>query len=260
VEQLPERDRSVKDGSGTVLVPGGLTSIPAAAFGLQDGKVIWLQLDPPTSCGEGFILWDKQCRMNTFAPGHRHVPRKPRSPVIDEWENIAIYYSPPPQFDVLGETSGKVGRGFTSKGRMAGAIEDMKKEARKDGATALLLEAQVDPDGQEAAPAPGTGTPVYGADATVPLRGAWATTLEIYVSADADAFQKAAQVHGTICDALSQKKDDAKDAYEAVEKTGTPAEIASAQQNLQSAKDAVDAAFCGDDDWYAEQMATQKRP
>ncbi len=260
VEQLPERERSVQAGAGTVLVPSSFSSIPAAAFGLQGGKVIWLQLDPPTACGDGYIVWDLKCRLNTAAPSAWHPPHRPRPPVIDEWENIAVYYSAPPQFDVLGETVGKADRGFTSAGRMEGAIEDMKKEARKDGATALLLYPPNRPEDQQptAAPAAGTGTPDYGPPTTAPFGVLWVRGLEIYVPGAAAAFLRAAQVHATTCDALSQKRDDAKDAYEAVKDSGTPDAVAAAKQVLQAAEDAKDAAYCGDDDWYAEQMTAQQ--
>jgi hypothetical protein len=63
VEQIPERDRSVTNGNGTVFVPSDLTSIPAAAFGVQDGKVIWIDLAPRSLCGGGFMLWNKDCSM-----------------------------------------------------------------------------------------------------------------------------------------------------------------------------------------------------
>lgn len=260
VEQLPERERSVQDGSGTVLVPSGFSSIPAAAFGVEGGKVIWLQLDPPTMCGEGFMVWGMQCRLNTAPPAAWRAPHRPRPPVIDEWENIAVYYTPPPRFDVLGETTGKVGRGFTPKGRMEGALEDMKKDARKDGATALFVYPPNRPADQEptAAPAAGTGTPAYGPPTTAPFDFLWLRGLELYVPADAEAFQKAAQLHASTCDALSRKKDSMKDAYKAMKDAGTPADVAAAKANLQAAEDAADAAYCGDDDWYAEQMAGHK--
>ena len=256
VEQLPERERSVQGGSGTVLVPSSFSSIPAAAFGLQGGKVIWLQLDPPTMCGDGFMLWGMECRLNTAPPTVWFAPRNPRPPVIDEWENLAVYYTPPPQFDLLGETTGNI-EGVTAKGRTESAIEDLKKQARKDGATAVLIYPPTDPQ-PTGAPAAGTGTPVYGAIAPLPYFTVWVRGLEIYVPADAAAFQKAAQVHTTTCDALSQKKDDAKDAYEAVKDTGTPDAVAAAKQVLQAAEDAKDAAYCGDDNWYAEQMTAQR--
>jgi hypothetical protein len=183
------------------------------------------------------------------------VPHRPRPPVIDEWENVALYYSPPPQFDVLGETTGKAQGAFSGKSRMANAIEDMKKRAQKDGATGVLM-YPVDPkiDKQPtAAPAAGTGTPFYGTPGEASFGTLRVSGLEIYVQADADTFLKASPLHATICDALSQKKDDTKDAYKAVKDTGTPDAVAAAKQNLQAAEDAEDAAYCGDDNWYAEQ-------
>lgn len=254
VEQLPERERSVTDGSGTVLVPSSFSSIPAAAFGLQGGKVIWLQFDPPSECGGGFMLWGMQCTLRT-AVAPWYAPHKPRPPVIDEWENLAVYYTPPPQFDVLGETTGKAD-GFSAQSRMENAFEDMKKRARNDGATGVLVYPLSRPADQEptAAPAAGTGMPVYGATGTAPFGTVWVRGLEIYVPGDADSFLKAAQLHATTCGALSQKKDDAKDAYKAVKDTGTPDAVAAAKQSLQAAEDAEDAAYCGNDNWYAEQM------
>lgn len=257
VEQIPERQRSVTQGSGTVLVPGGLTSIPAAAFGLQDGKVIWLQFDPPTACGGGFMLWEKDCRMGDHGrPAPQHFRAK-TPPVIDEWENVALYYSPPAHYEVIDRVSGRPRGLFSSS--MGHAIEVMKESARKEGATGVLVELKDYAPGQEPTTAPpaGTAAPVYAADSTVPLHNGWASGWAIYVPADADAFLKASQVHGATCDALSQKKDDAKDAYKAIKDTGMPAEITTAQANLQSAEDAADAAYCGDDDWYAEQMTAQ---
>lgn len=254
VEQIPEKSRSVVQGSGTVLVPAGLTGMPAAAFGLQDGKVIWLQLDPLASCQIG----GDNCRMGDHGPSTQHFRAK-TPPVIDEWENLALYYSPPPNYEVIGPVSGKAS-GFSSSSRIGNAVEDMKGWARKEGATGVLVDSKPDTPDQEptAAPAMGTGSPVYGAVSTLPFYGIWTHGSAIYVPADADAFLKASQVHKATCDDLSQKKDDAKDAYKALKDTGTPADIAAAQAKLQSAEDAADAAYCGDDDWYAEQMTGQK--
>lgn len=256
VEQYPERDRSVKDGAGTVLVPSSFSSIPAAAFGVQGGKVIWLELDPPSECGNGFMFWGLQCNVRTMPaqPAEPwHARNAPRPPVMDEWENLAIYYTPPAQFDLLGETRGSATRAFSGKSRMQHALEEMKEQGLKDGATAVLMY----PDGKPftAAPAAGTGMPVYGPTGDAGFFPGFISGLEIYVPADADAFQKAAQLHAGTCDTLSKKKDAADDAYDAVKDAkGTPEALAAAKQTLQAAKDAKDAAYCGDDDWYAEQM------
>ena len=262
VETYPAKFTSITDGDGTVLIPGVGPSEVAGAFGVANGEVIWIDMSPRAGCGGGLFVAGTHCTMGREPqpPVFKQVPHKPRPPVIDEWENIALYYSAPSaQYDVLGEVRGRP-QGFTSKGRMEEAIEEMKRSALKDGATALLVDKQGYMPDQDptAAPAAGTGMPVYGADATVSFSGGLAHALEIYVPTDAEAFLKAAPLHATTCDALSQKKDDAKDAYKAVKGTGTPAEIAAAQQTLQAAEDAKDAAYCGDDDWYAELMAAQK--
>lgn len=260
VEQIPERMRSVTQGSGTVLVSSGLTSIPAAAFGLQDGKVIWLQFDPPATCGGGFMLWEKDCRIGDQGRIVLHL-RSKTPPVIDEWENLAFYYSPPPKFEVIDVVSGKA-QGFSAKSRIGNAVEGMKDSARKEGATGVLLDFKADSSGEKptAMPPMGTGSPVYGAVSTMPMAfyAGWFRGWAIYVPADADAFQKASQAHKVTCDDLSQKKDDAKDAYKAIKDAGAPADIAAAQAKRQAAEDAADAAYCGDDDWYAEQMTGQK--
>jgi hypothetical protein len=260
VEQYPDKYRSITDGSGTVLIPGAVVPNAAAAFGVDQGKVIWIDLSPGTSCGGGFFFWGMNCEMGFNPPVVWRAPHRPRPPVIDEWENVAVYYTAPPQFDVLGETRGKAGRGFTAKARLEDALEDMKKAAREDGATGLLLYPLNFPVDKEltAAPAAGTGAAVYGPPSDAPFGVLWVRGLEIYVPADAAAFHKAAQVHATTCDALSQKKDDAKDAYKALKGTGTPADIDAAKAKLQAAEDASDAAYCGDDPWYAEQMEAQK--
>lgn len=255
VEQIPEKQRSVVQGSGTVLVSAGLTGLPAAAFGLQDGKVVWLQLDPPASCQMG----GNDCRMGDRGSRPKQNLRAKTPSVIDEWENLALYYSPPANYEVIGPVSGKAS-GFSSSSRIGNAVEDMKGWARKEGATGVLVDSKPDTPDQEptAAPAMGTGSPVYGAVSTLPFYGPWVHGSAIYVPADADAFLKASQAHGVTCDALSQKKDDAKDAYKAIKGSGAPADIAAAQAKLQSAEDAADAAYCGDDDWYAEQMTGHK--
>lgn len=260
VEQYPDKYHSIKDGSGTVLIPGALVPNAAAAFGVDRGKVIWIDLSPGTACGGGFFFWGMSCEMGFNPPVVWKAPHMPRPPVMDEWENLAVYYTSPPQFDVLGETRAKTGRGFTAKARLEDAIEEMKKVARKDGATGLLLYPLDYPVDREftAAPAAGTGTPVYGPVSDAPFGVLWVRSLEIYVPADAAAFQKAAALHESTCDDLSQKKDDAKDAYKAVKDSGAPADVAAAQAKLQAADDAKDAAFCGDDNWYAEEMAAQK--
>jgi len=257
VEQYPDKFRSVTDGNGTVLIPGAVVSNASAAFGVDKGKVIWIDLTPSTECGGGFMFWGTTCQMGERTyPSVQHF-RARTAPVIDHWENMALYNSAPAYYEVIDGVSGKPS-GFSAKSRMDNAIEGMKESARKMGATGVLAEARLlTPDGMAiAAPPAGTASPVYGAS-TVPM-GGWAQGLAIYVPADAEAFQKAAQLHATTCDALSQKKDDMKDAYELVKDSGTPNAVAAAKQTLQTAEDAKDAAFCGDDDWYAEQMAAQK--
>lgn len=264
VESYPANFVSITDGNGTVLVPGHGVSEVAAAFGVAGGKVNWINLSPGTQCSGLHSSTGTHCTMGQES--HRivkQIPRTPRPPVIDEWENIALYYSPPAHYDVLGETSSGPG-GYSAKSRTENAVKDVKQRARKDGATAVLVETRDEISGEELgeevipAPAAGTATPVYGAVTALPFYNGWTQALEIYVPADAEAFQKAAQTHATSCAALSQKNDDMKDAYKAMKEAGTPAEIAAAEQNLQSAEDAYDAAFCGDDDWYAEQMTAQK--
>lgn len=264
VEQYPDKDRSIKDGSGTVLIPGSALAGITAAFGMDKGKVIWINPTPSTVCGGGMWFWGQTCTMgNQPRPPVRTFlqPTRARTaPVIDEWENLALYYSPPAHYDVIGRVSGKTS-GFTAKGRMAEAIEGMKRSAREEGATGVLVDTQADPlsQGLTAAPPAGTGSPVYAVGGTLPASFGDAYGYAIYVPADLEAFQKAAQVHATTCDALSQKKDDAKDAYKALKGSGTPADIDAAKAKLQAAEDASDAAYCGDDPWYAEQMTAQKQ-
>jgi hypothetical protein len=188
--------------------------------------------------------------------------RRAKTPsVIDGWENLALYYSPPANYEVIGEVTGEV-KGFRAVSRMGYAIEGMKRAARVEGATGVLVVVPADVWGPQAvAPLPaGTGFPVYAVESKATMYGIGVRIagLAIYVPADADAFQKAAQAHAITCAVLSPRKDDMEDAYNAVKKTGTRAAIAAAQVSLRSAEDAADAANCGDDDWYAVQMTAQK--
>lgn len=260
IEQYPEKFRSLKDGSGTVLIPGAVVPNASAAFGVDKGKVIWIDLSPNTACGGGVMFWGMSCTLGEQRSADEEYHWRARTaPVMDHWENLAIYYSPPADYQAIGHVAGD-GHGFTASSRMGNAIEGMKESARKEGATGVLVGVKGDIWGEPPVPPPpaSTGSPAYAAGSQVPMYGLRASGFAIYVPADAEAFQKASQAHATTCADLSQKKDDAKDAYEAVEKTGTPAEVASAQEKRQSAEDASDAAFCGDDDWYAELMAARK--
>lgn len=191
-------------------------------------------------------------------PGVDHR-RAQTQPVIDEWENIALYYSPPANYEVINTLVG-IEKGFISVDNTNDTVDDLKKLARTEGATGVLVVVPHEMWGAQAAAAPpaGTGSPVYGAKVPDYWGGARVVGLAIYVPADAEAFQKAAHAHSITCIALTQKKGAAKDAYKAVKGSGTPAEIAAAKQALQAAEDAFDAAYCDDDDWYAEQITGQK--
>lgn len=61
VEKYPPHDRLVTNGNGTVIVPSLLLSKPAAAFGVQGGKVIWIDRTPHDSCGSDYTTWGMAC-------------------------------------------------------------------------------------------------------------------------------------------------------------------------------------------------------
>lgn len=105
----------------------------------------------------------------------------------------------------------------------------------------------------------GTGSSGYAFSASVPITNGSISGFAIYVPADAAAFTQAMQAHQSKCDALSAQKDSLKDALKAIKKTGTDADIAAAKKNIDAVEDAHDAEFCGEDAWYADQMAAQQQ-
>jgi|GEM_PF-6017240 len=262
VQAYPAKFLSVTDGKGTVLVPGAGTSEVSSAFGVREDKIIWVSLFPRAGCGAGLFDEGTRCVMaGVTAPPGESVPRNPRPPVMDDWRNLAVYYTAPPKFEVLGETQSHA-KGFTDKGRTEDALEEMKKQALQDGATAVLVYPDEYPryQGLPASPPPADGLPIYGEAGEEPQSAQWIRGLEIYVPADAAAFQKAVPLHASECDGLYKREYAAKAAYEAAKDDDSKSkdEVAAAKQVYETANDAEDAAFCGDDDWYAEQMAAQE--
>jgi hypothetical protein len=68
VEGYPAKFVSVVDGNGTVLVPGAGVSEVSAAFGVADGKVVWIDLSPKAGCGGGLLSKGKYCSMGRDKP------------------------------------------------------------------------------------------------------------------------------------------------------------------------------------------------
>lgn len=65
VEALPAKARIIRNGDGVAYVPSGIFGMPAAAFGIQDGKVIWITMEPNATCGEGFMFFGMRCWFGT---------------------------------------------------------------------------------------------------------------------------------------------------------------------------------------------------
>jgi len=183
-----------------------------------------------------------------------------RQPVIDNWENMYVYFSPPANYEAIGMVSGK-GRGFGDQSKMENAIEAMKEEARDAGATGILLQSAglAEAGSVSTANVQGTSYGAYGFGVTVPIVNGRASGLAIYVPADAANFIKAKQAHQTQCDNLSTNEDSLEAAVKAAKKVGTPADVDAAKSNLQAVEDEKSAKFCGRGAWYAKQMAAQQQ-
>lgn len=57
-----------------------------------------------------------------------------RQPVIDNWQNIYLYFSPPANYEVIGMVTG-TGHGLGDETKMENALEGLKEKARDAGAT-----------------------------------------------------------------------------------------------------------------------------
>lgn len=182
-----------------------------------------------------------------------------RKPVIDNWENVYIYYSPPANYETIGMVTGK-GHGFGDQSKMNNAMEGMLDQAREAGATGVLVQsAGLGVVGSvSAANVQATNSGAYGFGTTVPIVNGEASGLAIYVPADAANFIKAQQAHQIGCATLSTNEDVLNAAVKAAKKTGTPADVDAAKQNLQTVEDQEDAQFCGRSAWYAKLMGKQQ--
>ena len=183
-----------------------------------------------------------------------------RQPVIDNWQNVYLYFSPPAHYEVIGMVTGK-GRGLSDEGKMENALEGMKEEALDAGATGVLLQsAGIATAGSiGTATWSSTGSSGYAFGASVPITRGSITGLAIYVPVDAADFTKALYAHQTKCNSLSAKEGSMKAALGVTKKTGTNADIATAKLSLQTVEDAEDAEYCGENGWYADQMTAQKQ-
>jgi len=183
-----------------------------------------------------------------------------RPPVMQHWENLYVYFSPPPDYIVIGMVSGS-GRGFSGQGKMDNALEGMKEQAREAGATGVLMQSAgittVGAVGGSTWQGGGYGGSSFGF--AVPVTGGSVSGLAIYVPADAARYTLALQEHDSTCAALSTADDKMEAALKATKKTGIAADIAIAKGNLRTADDAQDANYCGHDAWYAEQVEAQQQ-
>lgn len=183
-----------------------------------------------------------------------------RKPVIDNWQNVYIYFSPPANYEVIGMVNGK-GRGLGDQSKIENAIEAMKEEALDAGATGILVQgAGFETAGTiSTASVQGTSYGAYGFGATVPVVNGEASGLAIYVPSDAANFLKAKQTYESSCNALSESEDAAKEAVKVAKKSGTPADVDAAKKKVDAVENEQDAEFCGNDDWYAKQMTSQQQ-
>lgn len=183
-----------------------------------------------------------------------------RQPVIDNWENMYIYFSPPADYETIGMVSGK-GRGFGDQSKIGNAIEGMKEEAREAGATGVLVQSAglAEAGSVGVANVQGANYGAYGFGATVPIVNGEATGLAIYVPADAAAFAKAKMEHESKCDALSANEDAMEAAVKAAKKSGSTADVGAAKNNLQTVEDQEDAIFCNRSAWYARLMSAHQQ-
>ena len=181
-----------------------------------------------------------------------------RQPVIDHWENVYLYFTPPAHYEVIGMVTGK-GRGFGDEQKMNNALEGMKEEAKDAGATGVLLQSA----GTVTAGSVSTATwnsndyGGYAFGASVPVTNGSVSGLAIYVPQDAANFTSALHAHRAKCDALSEQEEAVEAALKVAKKTGIKADIAAAKHNLRAVEHAEDAEYCGDDNWYAEQVTAQ---
>ena len=183
-----------------------------------------------------------------------------RQPVIDNWQNVYLYFAPPAHYEVIGMVTGK-GRGFSDESKMENALEGMKEEARDAGATGVLLQSagEVTAGSVNTATWSSSGYGGYAIGASIPIVRGSVSGLAIYVPEDAANFTNAFHEHQAKCDALSNKENAMKDALKVAKKAGDSAGITASNYNLQTVEDSEDAAYCGDDNWYAEQMAAQQQ-
>ncbi|MGA9853267.1 MAG: hypothetical protein WBR15_10085 [Gammaproteobacteria bacterium] len=203
----------------------------------------------------GFLILLAGCSSGTIVEQGQE-----RQPVIDNWENVYLYFSPPAHYEVIGMVTGK-GRGFSDESKMENALEGIKEEAMDAGATGVLLQSAGTVTSGSISTATWNSNDYggYAFGASVPIIRGSVTGLAIYVPEDAANFTTALHVHQTKCAALSAQEDAMKAALKVAKKGGTKADIAVAEQNLQAVDDAEDVRYCGDDDWYAEQMSAKQQ-
>lgn len=183
-----------------------------------------------------------------------------RQPVIDNWENMYVYLSPPSNYQVIGIVTGK-GRGFSDEGKMENAMEGMKEEARDAGATGVLLQTAgtATVGAIDTATWTSTGSGGFGFGASIPIVRGYATGLAIYVPADAANFTQALQVHESKCNALSAQEEDFEQNLKAAKKAGAKTSIEVAKHTLEVVQNAEDSEFCGRDTWYAKKMSANQQ-
>jgi hypothetical protein len=183
-----------------------------------------------------------------------------RPPVMQHWENLYLYFSPPPNYIVIGMVTGS-GSGLSGQGKMDNALEGMKEQAREAGATGVLLQsAGITAVGAVSSSIWSGGR--YGGSSfgfSAPVTGGSVSGIAIYVPADAARHTLALQAHESTCAALSTADNKMEAALKAAKKTRIAANIVTAKGNLRAADNAEDANFCGDDDWYAEQIEAQEQ-
>ncbi|MGH8321398.1 MAG: hypothetical protein ACRESX_01240 [Gammaproteobacteria bacterium] len=178
----------------------------------------------------GFVILLAGCSSGTIVEQGQE-----RQPVIDNWQNVYLYFSPPAHYEVIGMVTGK-GRGFSDEGKMENALEGIKEEAMDAGATGVLLQSA----GTVASGSISTATwnsndyGGYAFGASVPIIRGSVTGLAIYVPEDAANFTKALHAHQSKCDALSAQEDNMKAVLKLAKKTGINADIAAAKHNLQT--------------------------
>jgi hypothetical protein len=183
-----------------------------------------------------------------------------RAPVMNDWENLYIYFSPPENYQVIGMVTGK-GHGFGDQSKMENAMEGMEEQAREAGATGVLVQSA----GMSTAGAvstsswQGNGSGGYAFGAAVPLMNGSVSGLAIYVPADAANYTQALQIHESVCGTLSTNEESTKAAVDSAKKSGVAADINTAKHNLDAVKDEEDSNYCGRDAWYAKQMEAQQQ-